>query len=161
MILKSKKFPKTYTYSVSDWLAVEIYFFVQQFKKTRWEKLEILDVRLFWRSRCFWCFGLANTQGLSKISIHSVVCLSLTLWRFNPTPQSAQFVLFTVVLTLKLVYRVWGVHCKGTQTTLPQSIQLFLQLICLKLKRANLHFKNPHLHMIYYSYKYIQISILK
>ena len=73
-----------YSTTVYYALPVSVYLLVQELKQSGRVELVVLDNRLFgwaWRLRSF---GFRHPEGVSKISIHSVVGFSLSLGRLNP-----------------------------------------------------------------------------
>merc|ERR1711971_569620 len=92
---------------VANGVPVVVDLLVQQFKQTSREELEVLDDWLLWWPRCLVCLWLirACSESLPKVSINSIVSLSLPLGRSNPVqPNVLGFV--PEVLSLESINRL-------------------------------------------------------
>lgn len=102
-------------YLVANGFPVKEDFFLQEFKKTWREELEVLNIWLLGRSRSLedrfqtmnfhhhpdrkdkatcpylGCFGLANSQGFPEVSIYSIIGFPFSLGRLDPVGNDLDY----------------------------------------------------------------------
>ena len=84
-----------------------------------------------------WRFWLADSECLPEVLVHGIVGLTLSLGRLNPRYAALMFLL--VVFSFKVVDAtpLWfGIQSEATQTALPKSLQLLVELIGLWRSRV-------------------------